>query len=77
MTEKPTDVQEYDAIVSVIQHYINGAKSGKGAEMKPAFHEDATIFGYVGPDLFAGPIQKLYEWNDQPRIFNPVSQALT
>ncbi|KUO56905.1 MAG: lumazine-binding protein [Alphaproteobacteria bacterium BRH_c36] len=65
MTEKPTDVQEYDAIVSVIQHYINGAKSGKGAEMKPAFHEDATIFGYVGPDLFAGPIQKLYEWNDQ------------
>ena len=33
--------------------------------MKPAFHEDATIFGYVGPDLFAGPIQQLFEWNDQ------------
>ncbi len=32
--------------------------------MKPAFHEDATIFGYVGADLFAGPIQILFAWND-------------
>ena len=33
--------------------------------MQPAFHEDATIFGYVGPDLFAGPIQNLYDWHDE------------
>jgi hypothetical protein len=33
--------------------------------MKPAFSPDATIFGYVGPDLFAGPIQHLFDWNDQ------------
>ena len=33
--------------------------------MKPAFHDDATIFGYVGPDLFAGPIQALFDWIDQ------------
>ena len=33
--------------------------------MKPAFHQDATIFGYAGTDLFAGPIQKLFDWNDQ------------
>ncbi len=65
MTKTPTAVQEHDAIVKVIQYYIDGAKSGNGADMKPAFHEDATIFGYVGPDLFAGPIQKLYDWNDQ------------
>ena len=25
----------------------------------------ATIFGYVGEDLFAGPIQGLYDWNDK------------
>lgn len=76
MTQAPTAVREYDAIVKVVQHYIDGAKSGKGADMKPAFHDSATIFGYVGPDLFAGPIQKLYDWNDengpaadiQPRI---------
>jgi hypothetical protein len=33
--------------------------------MKLAFHKDATIFGYIGPDLFAGPIQGLFDWNDQ------------
>ncbi len=32
--------------------------------MKPAFHKDATIFGYAGADLFAGPIQQLFAWND-------------
>lgn len=58
------DINEYDAISKVIQHYIDGAKSGKGELMKPAFHNDATIFGYVGSDLFAGPIQGLYDWND-------------
>jgi hypothetical protein len=58
-------VNEYDAIERVIQHYLDGARSGKGDDMKPAFHADATIFGYVGPDLFAGPIQGMFEWHDQ------------
>jgi len=60
-----TAVQEYDAIAKTIQHYIDGGRSGKGADMKPAFHPDATIFSYVGPDLFAGPIQELFDWNDK------------
>ncbi len=64
MTTTATNVHEYDAIAKVVQHYIDGAKSGKGDDMKPAFHKDATIFGYVGPDLFAGPIQLLFDWND-------------
>ncbi len=55
---------EHDAIAKVVQHYIDGAKSGKGEDMKPAFHKDATIFGYAGADLFAGPIQQLFDWND-------------
>ena len=33
--------------------------------MKGAFHNDATIFGYIGTDLFAGPIQRLFAWNDE------------
>ncbi len=56
---------QHDQIAAVIQHYIDGAKSGKGDDMKPAFHRDATIFGYVGADLFAGPIQQLFDWNDE------------
>ena len=54
MSNAPTNVSEYDVIANVVQHYIDGAKSGKGEDMKPAFHQDATIFGYVGADLFAG-----------------------
>ncbi len=64
MTNVTTETNEHEAIAEVVQHYIDGARSGKGDDMKPAFHEDATIFGYAGPDLFAGPIQLLFEWND-------------
>lgn len=60
-----TPATEHDAIAKTIQRYVDGGRSGKSAEMKDAFHADATIFGYVGPDLFAGPIQKLYDWIDE------------
>ncbi len=65
MSNAAIDVSEHDAIAKTVQHYIDGAKSGKGDDMKPAFHKDATIFGYAGADLFAGPIQQLFDWNDE------------
>jgi len=65
MNTVATDANEYDAINKIIQVYIEGAKSGNSAIMSPAFHKDATIFGYIGPDLFAGPIQKLFDWNNE------------
>ncbi len=65
MSNALTNVNEHDAIATTIQHYIDGAKSGKGDDMKLAFHKDATIFGYTGRDLFAGPIQQLFDWNDE------------
>lgn len=65
MTDTPTNLSEYEAIAHAVQQYVNGGRSGRGEEMKQAFHADATIFGYIGPDLFAGPIQQLFDWNDQ------------
>jgi len=65
MNTMPVNVSDYDVITAVIQQYISGARSGRGDDMKPAFHKDATIFGYVGADLFAGPIQQLFAWNDE------------
>ena len=65
MNNANTNESENNAITKIIQHYIKGAKSGKGNDMKPAFHKDATVFGYVGDDLFAGPIQNLFAWNDE------------
>ncbi len=65
MSNATANVSENDVIAKVVQHYIDGAKSGRGNDMKPAFHEDATIFGYAGADLFAGPIQRLFDWVDE------------
>ncbi len=59
------DLRQHDAINNALQHYIDGARSGSGDDMKPAFHKDATIFGYAGADLFGGPIQQLFDWSDQ------------
>ncbi len=65
MGSAPTNVSEYDVIANVVQQYVDGAKSGRGDDMRPAFHKDATIFGYFGADLLAGPIQQLFDWNDE------------
>ncbi len=65
MNEMSADVRDQDAIAKILQQYIDGAKSGKGDDMRYAFHEDATVFGYIGDDLFAGPIQGLFDWNDE------------
>jgi hypothetical protein len=56
---------EYDASANVILMYVDGARSGRSEDMKPAFHKDATIYGHDGPELFAGPIQKLFDWDDE------------
>lgn len=60
-----TYVDEVDAITAALQPYIDGIRTGRGSAMRPTFHDDATIYGYVGSDLFGGPIQGLYDWNDQ------------
>jgi putative lumazine-binding protein len=65
MSMSPSTASEHDAIARAIQSYVDGGKSGRSDEMRKAFHPDATIFGYAGDDLFAGPIQKLFDWVDQ------------
>lgn len=65
MTPTAVETNERQAIAEVVEQYLDGARTGSGDAMKPAFHEDATIFGYIGGELFAGEIQKLFDWNDQ------------
>ncbi len=54
--------RDIEAISSVIQAYAQGGRKGDAAIMKPAFREDATIHGYLGGNLLAGPIDILYDW---------------
>ena len=60
-TEYLTD---YDGIVNIMQMYIDGSKQGKSELMRPAFHPDASFFGYVGGQLFIGT-QSLFDWVDK------------
>ena len=65
-------MSDKDLISKTISHYIKGATSGNGDDMKPAFHSEATVFGYIGDDLFSGPIKNLFDWVDE----NPAAEEL-
>ncbi len=54
--------KDIKAIQSVIQTYLEGGRSGDASIMKQSFRENATIHGYIGGGLFAGPIQNLFGW---------------
>ncbi len=60
MSGTASSQSEHDAITRTVQHYIDGARSGKSEDMKPAFHADAWIFGYGATGLLASPIQELF-----------------
>ena len=64
MGNRSNNLSEYDVIAGVVERYLHGARSGRSDDMRPAFHADATIFGYAGDHLFAGPIQQLFDWNE-------------
>ena len=62
MSDTPT-TDDIRQIESVMNTYIEGGRSGSNELLRPIFHDLATICGYVGPDLFAGPIEMFYEWH--------------
>lgn len=71
---EPTYVQEYNAIVEVINKYNEGGAKANSALMKPAFNEKATIFRVDGDGKLAGgPIQGLYDTIDT--AFRPSPEA--
>ncbi len=71
---KPTYVQEYNAIVEVLNKYNEGGKQAKSAVMKPAFNEQATIFGVDAEGtLVGGAIQGLFDTIDS--AFHPSPEA--
>jgi len=70
----PTYVQDYNAIVDVLNQYNEGGKQAKSSIMKPAFSDQATIFG-VDTDnkLTGGAIQGLFDTIDA--AFRPSPEA--
>ncbi|MDH4609005.1 nuclear transport factor 2 family protein [Pseudomonas sp. BN102] len=70
----PTHVQEYNAIVEVLNKYCEGGVKANSALMQPAFNEKATMFGVDDNDqLVGGAIQGLYDIIDTS--FKPSPEA--
>ena len=63
-TSSTKNLVDYDAIIKVIQYYIEGSSAGKSELMRPGFHDNASIVGYAGGNLLFDPIQTLYDWID-------------
>ena len=71
---KPTYVQEYQAIVEVLNKYNEGGKQAKSSIMQPAFSAQATIFGVdAAGKLSGGAIQGLFDTIDS--AFRPSPEA--
>ncbi|WP_229256299.1 nuclear transport factor 2 family protein [Duganella lactea] len=72
---KPAYVPEYQAIVEVLNQYIDGCKQAKSHIMKPAFSDKATIFSVdANGKLTGGAIQALFDAIDKPP-FHPSPEA--
>lgn len=60
-----TPIKDYKQIVEVIGKYVEGLVTGKKEVMKPAFHADATMYGYNSNGFLGGPIQNLWDFVDK------------
>lgn len=65
MMSKPSPEADIHRIETLMQTYIEGGRTGSVDTLRPIFHELATICGYVGPDLFAQPIEQFYDWHQE------------
>lgn len=71
---KPAYVRDYQAIVEVLNKYNEGGKQANSSIMKPAFSDQATIFGVDGDGkLIGGQIQGLFDTIDN--AFRPSPEA--
>jgi len=57
---KKVTAEEYESVKSVVNKYVEGCISGNSSVMKPAFHSNAIMHGYLNGALSAGSIQNLY-----------------
>lgn len=72
---------EEDGIRQTINFYIEGLREGSVETLKEAFHEQATMCGYLGETMMTVPIQGLYDFvasHDAPaKTGEPFSASVT
>lgn len=55
-------VQDYEDVLSAMEGYVHGLKTGNVAELKKTFHQNAIMYGHLGNDLSQGSIDNLYTY---------------
>ena len=73
MTTTETEI-ERGAITSVVEAYIDGARTGDADKLKAAFDQRAWMFGSLGGQRVDVPIAEMIQmvthgiWRDEPRL---------
>lgn len=60
-----TKIEDYEAIIEVVNHYITGSATGDVAELKLAFHDKCTMTGYINGEMYMGDIHGFYGMVEQ------------
>lgn len=58
-------VQDYEDVLTAMEGYIHGLKTGNVEELKKTFHQDAIMYGHLGDDLSQGSIENLYAYVEE------------
>lgn len=58
-------VEDYDAVLKVVQGYVDGLREGSVEQLKKTFYKDAVMYGHLGDDLSEGSINNLYTYIEQ------------
>lgn len=53
-------VADYEAVLAAIKMYTDACKEGKSEIMKPAFTDNALMYGYLNGEYYHGSIEALY-----------------
>ena len=60
-----TTLRTIDQIKHCLSEYVRAAIAGESQPMRAVMHPDAQIYGYLEGDLFAGPMDLLYDYVDE------------
>jgi hypothetical protein len=58
-------IQDYEDVLTAMEGYIHGLKTGNVEELKKTFHQDAIMYGHLGDDLSQGSIENLYAYVEE------------
>lgn len=62
---KTIPTSEYDAVIKVVQTYVDGLIAADNLLLRQAFHKDATMYGLTADkQLLGGSVSNLYDYVD-------------